>query len=58
MATLIVRVDEAMETALRALAEGKRSRSDAVRYAVLLWTITVINAWNRLGAVVRAWPLT
>ncbi len=26
--------------------------------AELLWTITVINAWNRLGAVARAWPLT
>lgn len=35
MATLTVRTDEAMETALRALAGDKRSRSDAVRYAVL-----------------------
>lgn len=35
MATLTVRTDEAMETALRALAGEKRSRSDAVRYAVL-----------------------
>ncbi|WP_329368944.1 carboxymuconolactone decarboxylase family protein [Streptomyces sp. NBC_00669] len=25
--------------------------------AELLWTITVINAWNRLGAVARPWPL-
>lgn len=35
MATLTVRTDEAMETALRALAGNARSRSDAVRYAVL-----------------------
>jgi AhpD family alkylhydroperoxidase len=28
-----------------------------VELAELLWTITVINAWNRLGAVGRAWPL-
>lgn len=35
MATLNVRTDEAMETALRALAGENRSRSDAVRYAVL-----------------------
>lgn len=26
--------------------------------AELLWTITVINAWNRLGAAARPWPLT
>ena len=30
-----MRTDEAMETALRALTEGRRSRSEAVRYAVL-----------------------
>jgi hypothetical protein len=35
MGTLNVRTDEAMETALRALAAEKGSRSDAVRYAVL-----------------------
>jgi Arc/MetJ-type ribon-helix-helix transcriptional regulator len=35
MATLTVRTDEAMETALRALTGDTRSRSDAVRYAVL-----------------------
>jgi AhpD family alkylhydroperoxidase len=23
----------------------------------LIWTIAVINAWNRLGAVARPWPL-
>ena len=26
--------------------------------AELLWTVAVINAWNRLGAVARAWPLS
>ncbi|MDP9864833.1 MULTISPECIES: carboxymuconolactone decarboxylase family protein [Streptosporangium] len=25
--------------------------------AELIWTITVINAWNRLGAVAHPWPL-
>lgn len=35
MGTLNVRTDEAMETALRALAGETRSRSEAVRYALL-----------------------
>lgn len=35
MATLTVRTDEAMEMALRTLTGNTRSRSDAVRYAVL-----------------------
>jgi AhpD family alkylhydroperoxidase len=26
--------------------------------AELIWTIAVINAWNRLGATARSWPLT
>ena len=26
--------------------------------AELIWTIAVINAWNRLGAAARPWPLT
>lgn len=26
--------------------------------AELLWTITVINAWTRLGATARSWPLS
>lgn len=26
--------------------------------AELIWTITVINAWNRLGATARPWPLS
>jgi len=25
--------------------------------AELIWTITVINAWNRLGATARPWPI-
>jgi AhpD family alkylhydroperoxidase len=29
-----------------------------VELAELIWAIAVINAWNRLGAVARAWPLT
>lgn len=28
-----------------------------VELAELLWTIAVINTWNRLGAVARPWPL-
>ncbi|MBB6345438.1 Arc/MetJ-type ribon-helix-helix transcriptional regulator [Nonomuraea muscovyensis] len=35
MGTLNVRTDEAMETALRALAGETRSRSEAVRHALL-----------------------
>lgn len=35
MGTLTVRTDEAMETALQALVGTHRSRSDAVRYALL-----------------------
>lgn len=29
-----------------------------VELAELIWAITVINAWNRLGAVAQAWPLS
>jgi AhpD family alkylhydroperoxidase len=29
-----------------------------VELAELIWTIAVINAWNRLGATARPWPLT
>ncbi|MDI1463982.1 carboxymuconolactone decarboxylase family protein [Catellatospora sp. KI3] len=29
-----------------------------VELAELMWTITVINAWNRLGAAARPWPLS
>ncbi len=28
-----------------------------VELAELIWVITVINAWNRLGATARPWPL-
>lgn len=28
-----------------------------VELAELIWSITVINAWNRLGATARPWPL-
>lgn len=35
MTTLNVRTDEAMETALRTLAGKHRTRSEAVRYALL-----------------------
>ena len=39
------------------VAEAARHFSE-VELAELLWTITVINAWNRLGATARPWPLT
>lgn len=29
-----------------------------VELAELMWTITVINAWKRLGATARPWPLS
>jgi AhpD family alkylhydroperoxidase len=29
-----------------------------VELAELIWTIAVINAWNRLGATAHPWPLT
>jgi AhpD family alkylhydroperoxidase len=29
-----------------------------VELAELIWAITVINAWNRVGAVAQAWPLS
>jgi AhpD family alkylhydroperoxidase len=38
-------------------AEAK-AHFDEVELAELLWTITVINAWNRLGAVARPWALS
>lgn len=28
-----------------------------VELAELIWVITVINAWNRIGAVARPWPV-
>jgi AhpD family alkylhydroperoxidase len=33
------------------------ARFDPTELAELIWTITVINAWNRLGATARPWPL-
>jgi AhpD family alkylhydroperoxidase len=39
------------------IAEAKQHFSE-VELAELIWTLTVINAWNRLGAVARPWPLT
>ena len=36
--------------------EAKKHFSD-VELAELIWTITVINAWNRLGAIAHPWPL-
>ncbi|HEX4833007.1 MAG TPA: carboxymuconolactone decarboxylase family protein [Trebonia sp.] len=29
-----------------------------VELAELIWTIAVINAWNRVGAIARPWPLS
>ncbi|MFG1809203.1 carboxymuconolactone decarboxylase family protein [Streptomyces sp. NPDC049040] len=31
---------------------------DERELAELIWAITVINAWNRLGATARPWPLS
>jgi AhpD family alkylhydroperoxidase len=31
---------------------------DDVQLAELIWVITVINAWNRLGATARPWPIS
>jgi AhpD family alkylhydroperoxidase len=36
--------------------EAARHFSDT-ELAALIWTIAVINAWNRLGAIARPWPL-
>jgi len=37
--------------------EGAADQFTDVELAELMWTITVINAWNRLGATARPWPL-
>jgi alkylhydroperoxidase family enzyme len=42
--------DEVFEEAARHFTE--------VELAELIWVIAVINAWNRVGAVARPWPLT
>ncbi len=38
-------------------AEAAAHFSDT-QLAELIWVITVINAWNRLGATARPWPLS
>ena len=38
--------------------ERAASEFSPVELAELIWTITVINAWNRLGATARPWDLT
>lgn len=57
---------ELTEAATR-LAEGRvtdevfaraAAEFSEVELAELIWTITVINAWNRLGATARPWPLS
>jgi AhpD family alkylhydroperoxidase len=42
--------DEIIERAAAQFAEHE--------LAELMWVITVINAWTRLGATARPWPLT
>ena len=39
------------------MAEAAENFSE-VELAELVWAIAVINAWNRLGATGRPWPLT
>jgi AhpD family alkylhydroperoxidase len=36
--------------------EAAKHFSD-VELAELVWTVTVINAWNRLGAITHVWPI-
>ncbi|WP_433245995.1 carboxymuconolactone decarboxylase family protein [Streptosporangium sp. CA-135522] len=37
--------------------ERASAQFDETELAELIWTITVINAWNRLGAIAHPWPL-
>ncbi|HEX6683213.1 MAG TPA: carboxymuconolactone decarboxylase family protein [Candidatus Limnocylindrales bacterium] len=37
--------------------ERAAKQFDEVQLAELIWTITVINAWNRLGATAHPWAL-
>jgi len=46
----------ARERAALALTEAATKLTE-VELAELIWVITVINAWNRLGATARPWPL-
>ena len=38
--------------------EAAAAQFSADDLASLIWVIAVINAWNRLGATARPWPLT
>lgn len=40
-----------------AVFERAAAQFGEVELAELIWTIAVINAWNRLGATARPWPL-
>jgi AhpD family alkylhydroperoxidase len=39
------------------IVDGAAAQFSARELAELVWVITVINAWNRLGAIARPWPL-
>ncbi|GIH16923.1 carboxymuconolactone decarboxylase family protein [Rugosimonospora africana] len=41
-----------------AVYQAAASEFTDVELAELIWTITVINAWNRLGATARPWALS
>jgi len=38
--------------------EAARAEFGDAQLAELVWAITVINAWNRVGATTHAWPLS
>ncbi|HEX6196650.1 MAG TPA: carboxymuconolactone decarboxylase family protein [Jiangellaceae bacterium] len=40
------------------LFDGVAEHFTDVELAELIWTIAVINTWNRLGATAHPWPLT
>jgi AhpD family alkylhydroperoxidase len=42
--------------AMTRLAERAAAQFTERELAELIWAITVINAWNRLGATARPWP--
>ena len=37
--------------------DGAKAQFVDAELAELMWVITVINAWNRLGNTARPWPL-
>jgi AhpD family alkylhydroperoxidase len=37
---------------------GAAAHFSEVELAELIWTVTVINAWNRLGVTTHVWPLS